>query len=173
MRYHSRTINQMRKTMLVAVYFIVGLVALVLVVGLMLPEKREFVRTATFRSQPEKVFQIVTDVKNQTSWRRDVQDIVVIDEATWTEIPRRGTAITFRTRRKVENQSFEIEIIGPENFNGYWVGTFERIPTGTKVVFKEVIAIANPFLRVVSSLFVDLDKTMDVYMMNLKTKLGE
>jgi hypothetical protein len=115
----------------------------------------------------------VTDFENQTLWRNDVQEIKVIDQNTWTEVPKKGTPITFKTKRKIQNQLFEIEIIEPRSFNGYWVGTFEQTPTGTKVLFKEVIVIENPLSRVFSAVFVDLDKTMEVYMNNLRTKLGE
>lgn len=163
----------MRKKMTVAVFSIVALVGLVFAIGLLLPKQRAYLKTADLKSSPESVFQIVADFENQTLWRNDVQEIKVIDQNTWTEVPKKGTPITFRTKRKIQNQLFEIEIIEPKSFQGYWVGTFEQTPTGTKVVFKEVIVIENPLFRVFSAVFVDLDKTMEVYMNNLRTKLGE
>lgn len=163
----------MRKKMTVAVLSIVALVAMVFVIGLFIPKQKEYLKTADLKSSPESVFQIVTDVENQTLWRNDVQEIKVIDQNTWTEVPKKGTPITFRTKRKIQNQLFEIEIIEPKSFQGYWIGTFEQSPMGTKVVFKEVVIIENPFFRVMSSIFVDLNKTMDVYLSNLKAKLGE
>ena len=159
--------------MTIAVLSILALVALVFVLGLLLPKQREFVKTANLKNPPEEVFQIIAGFKKQASWRSDVQEIKVIDQHIWTEVPKNGTSITFRIKRKVKNQLFEIEIIEPKSFNGYWVGTFERIPTGTKIVFREVVIIENPFFRVISSIFIDLDKTMELYMANLKTKLGE
>jgi hypothetical protein len=125
-------------------------------------------------SDVNKVFNIVTDFKNQTTWRNDVKEIIVIDNNTWTEVPQKGTVITFKVKQKVENEIFEIEIIEPKNFNGYWVGTFKTTKVnGTAIEFKEVITISNPFLRTLSFLFVDLNKTMDLYLQNLKQKLGE
>lgn len=159
--------------MTVAVLSIVALVALVFVIGLFIPKQKEYLKTTDLKSSPESVFQIVTDFENQTLWRNDVQEIKVIDQNTWTEVPKKGTPITFRTKQKIQNQLFEIEIIEPKSFQGYWVGAFEQIPTGTKVVFKEVVVIENPFFRVMSTIFVDLDQTMEVYMSNLKAKLGE
>jgi hypothetical protein len=163
----------MKKKMTVAILSVLVIIAFVFVVGILLPKQRDFVKQADLNSPPEKVFQVVTDFANQTLWRDDVQEIKVIDEKTWTEVPKKGTPITFRVERKVENQLFEIEIIEPKNFNGYWIGTFEETKNGTKVVFKEVVTIENPFFRVLSSIFVDLDKAMEVYMNNLKTKLGK
>lgn len=163
----------MKKKMTIVILSVLAIIAFVFIVGLLLPKQREFVKQAELNSSPAKVFQVVTDFSNQASWRSDVQEITIIDEDTWTEVPKKGTPITFKTRQKVQNQLFEIEIIEPKNFKGYWVGTFEQTTTGTKVVFKEVVTIENPVFRVMSLIFVDLDKTMEIYMTNLKTKLGE
>ena len=93
---------------------------------------------------------------------------------TWCYYNRGEYKITFKVKQKVENEIFEIEIIEPKNFNGYWVGTFKQTNKNqTAIEFKEVITISNPFFRTLSYLFVDLDKTMDLYLQNLKQKLGE
>lgn len=153
---------------------IVAIIAIVAIFGLFLPKERTFTKTAVLNSDVTKVFNIVTDFKNQTSWRNDVKEIIVIDNITWTEVPKKGTAITFQVKQKVENEIFEIEIIEPKNFNGYWIGTFKQTKVNqTAVEFKEVITISNPFFRTISYVFVNLDKTMDLYLQNLKQKLGE
>lgn len=153
---------------------IVAIITIVLIIGLFLPKERTFTKTAVLNSDVTKVFNIVTDFKNQTSWRNDVKEIIVIDNNTWTEVPKKGTAITFKVKQKVENEIFEIVIIEPKNFNGYWIGTFKQTKVNqTAIEFKEVITISNPFFRTLSYLFVDFDKTMDLYLQNLKQKLGE
>ena len=153
---------------------IVAIIAIVLIIGLFLPKERTFTKTAVLNSDVKKVFNIVTDFKNQTSWRNDVKEIIVIDNYTWTEVPKKGTAITFKVKQKVENEIFEIEIIEPKSLNGYWVGTFKQTkPNETAIEFKEVVTISNPFFRTLSYLFVDLDKTMDSYLENLKQKLSK
>lgn len=153
---------------------IATIIAIVLIIGLFLPKERTFTRTALLNSDVTKVFHLVTDFKNQTTWRNDVKAIIVIDNNSWIEVPKNGTAITFKVKQKVENEIFEIEIIEPKNFNGYWVGTFKQTKRGeTAIEFKEVVTISNPFFRTLSYLFVDLDKTMDLYLENLKQKLSE
>ena len=164
----------MKKMMTYLLISIVAIIAIVLIIGLFLPKERTFTKTAVLNSDVTKVFNIVTDFKNQTSWRNDVKEIIVIDNNTWTEVPKKGTAITFKVKQKVENEIFEIEIIEPKNFNGYWVGTFKQTkPNETAIEFKEVVTISNPFFRTISYLFVDLDKTMDLYLENLKQKLSK
>ena len=164
----------MKKMMTYLLVFVVALIAIVLIIGLFLPKERTFTKTAVLNSDVTKVFNLVSDFKNQTTWRNDVKEIIGIDENTWTEVPQKGTAITFKVKQKIENEIFEIEIIEPKNFNGYWVGTFKQTKENqTAIEFKEVVTISNPFFRTISYLFVDLDKTMDLYLQNLKQKLGE
>jgi hypothetical protein len=164
----------MKKMMTYLLISIVAIIAIVLIFGLFLPKERAFTKTAVLNSDVTKVFNIVTDFKNQTSWRNDVKEIIVIDNNTWTEVPKKGTAITFKVKQKVENEIFEIVIIEPKNFNGYWIGTFKQTKVNqTAIEFKEVITISNPFFRTISYVFVDLDKTMDLYLQNLKQKLVE
>ncbi len=163
----------MKKIMTYFLISIVAIIAMVFIIGLFIPKERTFTKTAVLHSDVNKVFNLVSDFKNQTTWRNDVKEVIVIDGNTWTEVPKKGTPITFKTKQKIQNELFEIEIIEPKNFSGYWVGTFEETTAGTKVVFKELVTIDNPLFRVMSLIFVDLDKTMEVYLNNLKTKLGE
>jgi hypothetical protein len=163
----------MKKKMTYLLISIVAIIAMVFIIGLFIPKERTFTKTAVLHSDVNKVFNLVSDFKNQTTWRNDVKEVIVIDGNTWTEVPKKGTPITFKTKQKIHNELFEIEIIEPKNFSGYWVGTFEQTTAGTKVVFKEVVTIDNPLFRVMSLIFVDLDKTMEVYLNNMKTKLGE
>lgn len=164
----------MKKTMTVALVSVLAIIALIFVAGLVLPAQRTFIKQATLKSPVEQVFRVVTDFKQQTDWRSDIQAIKPIDDHTWTELPKNGTPLTFKTKQKIENQVFEMEIIEPQSFQGYWIGTFEKTPAnGTKVVFKEVVTVNNPFFRVFSFLFVDLDKTMEIYLTDLRKALGE
>jgi hypothetical protein len=164
----------MKKMMTYLLVSVVAIIAIVLIIGLFLPKERTFTKTAVLNSDVTKVFNLVTDFKNQTTWRNDVKEIIGIDENTWTEVPKKGTAITFKVKQKVENEIFEIEIIEPKNFNGYWTGTFKQTKENqTAIEFKEVVTVSNPFFRTISYVFVDLDKTMDLYLQNLKQKLGE
>ena len=164
----------MKKMMTYLLVFVVALIAIVLIIGLFLPKERTFTKTAMLNSDVTKVFNLVSDFKNQTTWRNDVKEIIGIDENTWTEVPKKGTAITFKVKQKIENEIFEIEIVEPKNFNGYWVGTFKQTnQNATEIEFKEVVTISNPFFRTLSYLFVDLDKTMDLYLENLKQKLSK
>ncbi len=150
------------------------LIVFIFLIGLILPKNRVFTKTAVLNANTELVYQTIIDFKNQANWRKDVKEIQVIDENTWTEIPQKGKPITFKINQKKLNELFEIEIIEPQNFSGYWIGTFKPTDKNScEIRFEEVIIVSNPFLRTLTYLFVNLDKTMDLYLLNLKEKLSK
>ena len=157
------------------VYIISGIVillAILLVIASILPSEREFNRIAIIEAPLSTVFSTVTNIKAQEKWRNDVKQIKVMDSETWTEIRKKGTPITFKVTDLVKNQLLRIDIIEPKSFNGYWVGKFESVSENqTKVDFTEVVVVNNLFFKIISRLFVHLNKTMDVYMENLKSKV--
>lgn len=164
----------MKKMLMDVLLTLVVLVALLTAIGLALPRERAFTTNAVLRAERPRVFEVVTDFKHQAAWRNDVKEIRVLDATSWTEVPQRGPALSFRVKRKIENEAFEIEIVAPETSKGYWVGTFAPSgQNGTRVEFKEVVVVSNPLLRALSFLFVDLDDTMNLYLHNLKKHLGE
>jgi hypothetical protein len=163
----------MKKMISHLLLFITPIIAIVFIIGLFMPKERKFTKTDVLHSDVSKVFNLVTDFKNQATWRNDVKEIIVIDNNTWTEVPKKGTAITFKIKQKIENKTFEIEIIKPKNFNGYWIGTFKPTKINeTTVEFQEIVTISNPFFRTLSFLFVNMNKSMEVYLQNLKQELN-
>ena len=93
-------------------------------------------------------------------------------EEKWTEIPEKGRPITFQVRTYEPPNRFDIEIV-ESGFSGYWEGRINEENGLTSIEFKEVVVISNPYSKTISYLFLDLNKTMDLYLANLKKKLGE
>lgn len=153
-----------------------AIIVIPLVIGLLLPSERVFTKTAKFTSSPEQIWAVITDVKAQTTWRNDVKSIEMLSTEKgaekWTEIPKKGQPITFQVKTYQPPNRYDIEIVD-SGFSGYWEGRINAENGKTKVEFKEVVVVTNPFFRVFSYLFVDLDATMELYLTHLKQKLGE
>lgn len=81
----------MRKKLAVAVLSILAIVALVFVIGLFLPKQREFVKTATFKSSPEKVFQIVTDLKTKHLGEAMLRKSILLKKTLGQKFQKRNT----------------------------------------------------------------------------------
>jgi hypothetical protein len=159
----------MKKYMMMIFYGLIVLVAVLLVVGLVLPRQRTFYKEAVLRAAPADVFAVVTDVQAQATWRSDLLQVEMLPDGSWKEIPKRGPALHFRERRKVPAMVFEIEMMPTSGFQGYWTGHFSAGPDGTtRVKFTEVVELPQLFGRLFSYLFVNLDKTMDQYLADLR-----
>ena len=162
--------------MKIAILILAIVLLLPLIIGLLLPSERKFIKTAQLSSSPEEIWAVITDVKGQEDWRSDVKSIQMLESEKgaeqWTEIPRSGSPITFRVKTYEPPYRYDIEII-EHSFSGYWEGRLKAGNGSTAVEFKEVAIIKNPYFRVLSYLFFDLNKTMDLYISNLKRKLGE
>lgn len=158
----------------IIVLFIIAI--LPLVIGLFLPTERRFVKTAQLKSSPQEIWNVITDIKGQEDWRDDVKSIEMINtqkgKEKWTEIPKKGRPITFQVKTFEPPNRFDIEIV-ESSFSGYWEGKIIEKNEVTLIEFKEVVFISNPYFKTLSYLFLDLNKTMDLYLANLEKKLGE
>lgn len=166
----------MKSKMKIVIIVLLVIAILPLVVGLFLPTERIFLRTAQFKSSPQEIWNAITDIKGQEEWRNDVKSIEMINtqkgEEKWTEIPKKGRPITFQIKNYEPPNRFDIEIV-ESGFSGYWEGRINGKNGVTQIEFKEVVVISNPYFKTLSYLFLDLNKTMDLYLANLKKKLGE
>lgn len=146
------------------------------IIGLFLPTARTFVKTSQFKSSPQEIWNVITDIKGQEEWRNEVKSIEIINakkgKEKWTEIPKKGRPITFKVKTYEPPNRFDIEIM-ESGFSGYWEGRIREKKGVTEIEFKEVVVINNPYLKTLSYLFLDLNKTMDLYLANLKKKLDE
>jgi hypothetical protein len=166
----------MKSKMKTVIIVLLVLVILPVVIGLFLPTVRTFVKTSQFKSSPQEIWNVITDIKGQEEWRNDVKSIEMINakkgKEKWTEIPKKGRPITFQVKTYEPPKRFDIEIV-ESGFSGYWKGRINEKSGVTEIEFKEAVVISNPCFKTLSYLFLDLNNTMDLYLSNLKKKLGE
>lgn len=155
--------------LLIGIGSLAGLGACILVIGFLLPIEVTASRTAELKASPAIVFQTVTDVEKQTSWRKDVKTVKAQpNRDSWTEETIDGVLIEFKARRKEPPHRFEIEFVSNQGFSGSWVGIFTESPKGTIVQITETVKIPNPIFRVISRAFNLTDKLVDTYLSQLK-----
>jgi hypothetical protein len=151
------------------------LVSGILIYGSYLPEERYLTKIYHFKSSKQKVWESVRNIENQTSWRSDLKEVTILskDPETWKEKTSSGSEMTFATVELLENSVWKMKIIEPTYLEGNWVGTFQDLEDGTEIRFRESVRVKNPFFRILSFLFFDIDKTMNLYIHNLSLHLGE
>ena len=162
------------------IYFlivVVGIITLVLITGLLLPGKRVGSRQCFYNASPEKVYNVLIN-NTDYSYRSDLKEIIIIESLdgieVWDEIAKNGSVVRFKTARKEPFSLYEFDIIKGNGFTGHWKGELQETSTGgTLFTATETIRMRNPFLKVLSYLFFDIEKFMDNYQNDLRVKLSE
>lgn len=129
--------------------------------------------TAEFNSNIKSVWNTVTN-NNDYSWRSDIERVEIYNHGKeFIEYTHNGFATKFIITKKNEYTEYAFNM---ENkmFTGFWTGNFSETENGgTKIVFKDNIFIKNPIIRVISYIFMDLKKMQNIYISDLRNKLGE
>ena len=129
--------------------------------------------TATFKANVSTVWDVVTN-NEKYSWRSDLSKIEILGDGNkFIEHTKDGftTYFTVTTKQEYERYEFDLE---NNNMKGHWIGIFTTTEDGgTKIDFTEEINIKNPFMEILSYLFMNLKKIQETYIMDLKKELGE
>lgn len=125
---------------------------------------------AEFQSSVEKVWSIVTSLK-EYSWRSDLGKIVVvIPEKQFEEHTKDGyvTRFTITACEPYKRYEFDME---NDNMKGHWTGLFSCQDGKTKIVFTENVTAKKIFMKPFVGAY--LRKQQAAYVRDLKQALGE
>lgn len=129
-------------------------------------------KTVVFSSDIKNVWETVTNNLDY-DWRTDIKSIEILDDNQWLEHYDNGRFTKFILKKKVTYSEYVFEMEN-QMFTGVWTGYFSELDSGeTKAILTEKIFIKNPIIRIISYLFWDLKKIQEVYIRDLKNKLGE
>lgn len=143
--------------------------------GISLPEERFLTKMYHFKSKRENVWNAVRNLEKQTMWRTDLKEVNIlsINPEIWREKTSSGSEMVFTTVELQEKSLWKMKIIEPTYLEGNWVGNFQDLEEGCEIKFRESVRVKNPFYRILSFLFFDMEQTMNLYIQNLSTYLGE
>jgi hypothetical protein len=178
------------RTVLVAAGIIVGvlvlIVAVVALVGMMLPQNHVAARTVRVRQTPDVVFAIISDVEKVPTWRADVTrvEILPIDNGRMMFREHGSDAVTYRVELSEPPRRRVVRIADANlPYGGTW--TYELAPGGgaggdtapltplTQVTITERGEVYNPIFRFMSRFVFSHHATIDAYLIALGKKLGE
>lgn len=160
------------------IFIVIALViVLIAIVGMLLPDERVATSECIYDAPPEKVYNVLT---NNTDYahRSNLKEIIIVEKLgeieVWDEIAENGSVIRFKTSRKVPYSLYEFDIIEGSGFTGHWKGELKETATGgTHFISTETIRMKNPFLKVLSRLFFNMEQFMRTYQNDLRKKLNE
>ncbi|HEY7395191.1 MAG TPA: SRPBCC family protein [Gemmatimonadaceae bacterium] len=156
---------------------IVGLIALVAIVGSLLPRDHVAAMSARVAATPEAVWAVLVDASSFPTWRRDVKAVDVLPATptgpSWREHSSNGT-ITYVVD-VVEPPRRMIARIADKKlpFGGSWEYRVESAgATESKVTIIERGSVYNPIFRFVSRFLMGHTATIDAYLRALGRKFG-
>jgi hypothetical protein len=156
---------------------VVGLALVALLVGALLPRTHLATRAASYSRAPSDVYAVIRDFASMQSWRPDVRRVEILPPRAghpcFREASRNGTV----TYLVLEDQAPGriVTRIADESlpFGGTWTYEISREPGGCRVRITERGEIRNALFRFVARFILGYTATMESYLRDLGTRLGE
>ncbi len=152
---------------------LVAMIAIVIVVGMALPQNHVAARSARYSKPPAEVFAIISDVRALPTWNPATKKVEIVSEAnglvSWKVDGNFPVSMIERDPpRKLVTK------IGPGlPFGGTWTYELAADGAGTRLTITERGEVYNPFFRFVSKFLMGHTKSMDVFLSALAKKLGD
>lgn len=158
------------KTVLLIAGLVVALIAIVFMIGAMLPKRHTATRTVFIRATPEQVFRFIAGPQD---WRTDLKQYSVAEEngrALIIETDKHGQTITYEVvqsqapnllKRTLRDKSLP--------FGGSWTWNIQPQNGGCLVRITEDGEVYNPIFRFVSRFIIGHTRSIDNYLAMLGT----
>lgn len=165
------------KWILIVVGVIAGLIALMAIVGALLPKGHTASRTTVINKPPDVLWQAMTDCAAFPQWRTDVKSVEVLPDRdghkVWREDGRNGK-MTLETIEASPPSRLVLRIADPDlPFGGKWTYELQPSPGGSRVTITEDGEVYNPIFRFMSHVFFSQAGSIETYLKALGKKYGE
>ncbi|HJU74959.1 MAG TPA: SRPBCC family protein [Gemmatimonadaceae bacterium] len=153
---------------------VLALVAIVALVGVLLPQSHVASTSRTFAHPAERVFAAIGDVKSYPSWRSDVREVTVLSEQPlrWREDGGNGKIEYERTVDEPPQRQVVVIASKDLPFGGSWIYELAPDGTGTRLTITEHGDVYNPIFRFMARFVFGHTKTMNDYLSALERHLG-
>ena len=154
---------------------VAALVAIIGLVGSLLPKGHKATRSSRFQKPPEAVWALIA---GPPTWRPELRGFEELPSREgrrmWKEIDRHGGVITYEAIESVPPVRLVTHIADPNlPYGGYWIQEIKREPEGCELTVTEDGEIYNPFFRFMARFIFGYTSTIDGYLKALRAKLGE
>jgi uncharacterized protein YndB with AHSA1/START domain len=164
------------KWVLVVVGVVVLLVAVVILIGLALPQSHTATVARRYEAPPETVWQTITDVERFATWRADLKSA--------ERLPDHDGHVRWKEKTKYDEMTLEVlELVPPRRmvariadeglpFGGSWTYELQPAENGTQLTITENGEVYNPFFRFVSRFVMGHTGTLEKYHASLGRKFA-
>jgi uncharacterized membrane protein len=151
-----------------------GIVALI---GSRLPVSHVATRSIWLRQPHEKVYGLIRDFHNASSWRSDVSSVEMLDETggkvRYREHGKQGD-VTYELVEDLNGQRIVTRIVDEDlGYSGSWTIDFRGENSGTRVRITENGEVPNVVFRFLSRYVFGHTSTIDAYLTSLANHFNE
>ena len=165
------------KWILIVAGVVAGLIALMAIIGSLMPKGHKASRSAVINTPPEVLWRTMTDCEAFPQWRDDVKTVEVLPDRgghrVWREDGKNGK-MTLETIEASPPSRLVLRIADPDlPFGGTW--TYELQPSGggSLVTITEDGEVYNPIFRFMGRVFFSQTASIETYLKALGKKYGE
>ncbi|MBZ5521485.1 MAG: SRPBCC family protein [Acidobacteriia bacterium] len=163
------------KWLLIVILSLVGVVALIVIIGWLLPRNHKVSRTLALRQAPQAVWDLIT---GPPLWRPEIRGFQPMPphdgHRVWRETDGHGQLITYEAIESTPPNRLVVKIADPSlPFGGTWTYSIAPTPQGCTLTITEDGEIYNPIFRFVARIFISQSATIDAYFKAVTAKFGE
>jgi uncharacterized protein YndB with AHSA1/START domain len=163
---------------LVAVGIVVGIFAVILLIGCYLPRSHQVTRTLSLKQSPDTLWQVITDYANMPSWHANVLKVEKQPDKNGHEVWKetyKGNYGLFLETTEQSPPTRLVRTIADDNgpFTGRWEFLVTAVDGGCKLSITEFGDVANPFFRFMFRMFMKPEIYLEMYLTALAKKYNE
>lgn len=148
-------------------------VAVIVVIGFMLPKRHLVSRSALYRVPPEKLYALIAGPQD---WRPDVRHWEAVADSgreLTRETSNHGETITYEVLERMPPTSLKRRIATKNlPYSGTWTYSLRSAGEITTIRITEDGEVVNPVFRFVSRFVLGQTRTMDAYLRSLGKATG-
>ena len=101
---------------------------------------------ARIPSELRKVWKLVWDIENYSSWRSDLSKTEIVNEKNFIEYTKDGYPTTFSVTNVEPYRRWEFDMQN-SNMTGHWIGVFTARGDETEIDFTECVEAKKLFMK--------------------------
>jgi hypothetical protein len=147
---------------------LVLLVALVALIGWLLPATREGRAEVVIAAPPEQILAVIADVEAQPDWR--AVGTVTRTADGWEEVTARGERISF-VAEEMTPRLIRLRFSSDAGYTGEWEARLDPVAGGTRISVVERATMPSPLGRIIARVMFDPDAFATKYLEELKARV--
>src|SRR5262245_17095438 len=168
--------GRLMKWILIGLAALVVLIAIVALIGLLIPKQHRASSSARFKATAEQIWAAISDFESMPSWRPGLKVERLPD--------RNGHPVWLETSKQGKMPLELVEVVAPRRmvgriadpnlpFGGTWTYEIEPADGGARLTITEDGEIYNPIFRTMARFVFGYHATLEGYLRALGRKFGE